>query len=139
MPRNGFPGAVTWMPAACTRSITALQLEASANAPWTRTTVRGARDVCSDTRAPSLVGIDVDDGVGKRFRCFLWKVVADSALDRAVRIPARELAGVGTRVGVRGSVRVALERDRRHGDHGLLRQAVAPGRRIPPRLRRVRG
>src|SRR5829696_7283909 len=48
------------MPAACRRSITPLQLEASANAPWTRTTVRGALDACSDTRAPSLVGIDVD-------------------------------------------------------------------------------
>src|SRR5215217_6563538 len=90
MPRNGFAGAVTWMPAACRRSITALQLEASAKAPWTRTTVRGARDVCSDTRAPSLVGIDFEGGVGKRSLRSLRDVVADAALDRAVRIPGRE-------------------------------------------------
>src|SRR5215211_1689341 len=91
MPRNGFAGAVTWMPAACRRSITPLQLEASANAPWTRTTVRGALDGCSGTRVlSSSVGIDFDDGVGKRSLRFLRDVVADAALDRAVRIPGRE-------------------------------------------------
>src|SRR5215211_5840867 len=97
MPRNGFAGAATWMRAVCRRSITPFQLEASANAPWTRTTVRGPLDGCSDMRAPSLVGIDFDDGTSKRFWCFLWKVVADAAPDRAVRISARELAGIGIR------------------------------------------
>src|SRR5215210_2285381 len=39
MPRSGFGGAVTWTPSACSRSITSFQLEASAKAPCTRTTV----------------------------------------------------------------------------------------------------
>src|SRR5215203_3148376 len=39
MPRSGFAGAVTCTPSACSRSITPFQLEASAKAPCTRTTV----------------------------------------------------------------------------------------------------
>jgi hypothetical protein len=39
MPRSGFGGAVTCIPAAWRRSTTPFQLEASANAPWTSTTV----------------------------------------------------------------------------------------------------
>ena len=42
MPRSGFAGAVTAKPAAWRRSTTPFQLEASAKAPWTRTTVRRA-------------------------------------------------------------------------------------------------
>ena len=41
MPRRGFGGAVTWIPAAWRSSMTPFQLEASAKAPWTRTTVSG--------------------------------------------------------------------------------------------------
>src|ERR687890_2162327 len=39
MPRSGFGGAVTWTRSACSRSMTSFQLEASAKAPCTRTTV----------------------------------------------------------------------------------------------------
>jgi hypothetical protein len=38
-PRSGIAGAVTGTPLACTRSITPFQLEPSANAPCTNTTV----------------------------------------------------------------------------------------------------
>src|SRR4029453_915110 len=116
-PRSGIAGAVTWIPAACRRPITPFQLDPSANAPWTRTTVGvSVLGVASDTRAPSLVGVDVDDSLRKSFGCFLWEVVADAALERPVLVAARELAGVGARVGVRGAVGVAFEGDRRHGD-----------------------
>jgi hypothetical protein len=87
MPRNGFGGAATCMPAACRRSITPFQLDESAKAPWTSTTVIGEElAVGSDMRTPSLVVVDVDDSVGKSFRSFLRKVVADAALDRTVRV-----------------------------------------------------
>ena len=39
MPRRGFAGAVTCTPSACSRLITSFQLEPSAKAPCTRTTV----------------------------------------------------------------------------------------------------
>src|SRR5688500_5910514 len=39
MPRSGFAGAVTCSPSACSRFITSFQLEPSAKAPCTRTTV----------------------------------------------------------------------------------------------------
>src|SRR5918995_2341553 len=39
MPRSGFAGAVTCIPSACNRSTTSFQLEPSAKAPCTRTTV----------------------------------------------------------------------------------------------------
>src|SRR3954469_1355135 len=49
IPRRGFAGALTATPSACRRSITPFQLEASANAPCTRTTVG---DIASDMRVP---------------------------------------------------------------------------------------
>ena len=55
MPRSGFGAAVTWMPAAWRRSMTPFQLDESAKAPWTRTTVSGALEVASDMRAPYWV------------------------------------------------------------------------------------
>ena len=39
IPRSWFAGAVTVTPAACSSAITPDQLDASAKAPWTRTTV----------------------------------------------------------------------------------------------------
>src|SRR5918997_3137583 len=39
MPRSGLAGAVTCTPSACSRLITSFQLEPSAQAPCTRTTV----------------------------------------------------------------------------------------------------
>jgi hypothetical protein len=53
MPRKGFGTAVTWLPAAWKISMTPSQLDESAKAPWTRTTVSGALKVASDMRAPS--------------------------------------------------------------------------------------
>jgi hypothetical protein len=65
--------------------MTPFQLEASAKAPWTRTTVRSVFSVAvSDTRAPSLVGVDLDDSFGERLGSFLRKVVPDAILDRPV-------------------------------------------------------
>src|SRR4029453_2258445 len=117
MPRSGFAGAVTCSPAACRCSMTPVQLEAAAKAPWTRTTVRGAVSVAvADMRAPWLVGTNVDDSFGEGFRSFLRKVVSDAALDHSVRIFARELLGVDTRLGMWRTVGVALEGDRGHGD-----------------------
>src|SRR4051794_17263259 len=49
IPRSGFAGALTATPFACRRSITPFQLEASANAPCTNTTVG---DVASNMRVP---------------------------------------------------------------------------------------
>src|SRR3954453_14033599 len=98
MPRKGFGAALTWTPAACRRSTTPSQLEESAKAPCTRTTVSGAAPVAvSDMRAPSSVGVDVDDRPGKRLRSFLGQVVSDATLDRPVRVLAGEFAGVGAR------------------------------------------
>src|SRR4051812_48036046 len=64
MPRSGLAGAMTAIPCACSSSITPLQLEPSANAPWTRTTVRGAAavGVASVTNEPSCV-LAADDPV----------------------------------------------------------------------------
>ncbi len=50
--RSGFAGAVTRMPLACNRVITPFQLDASANAPWTSTTVAVSVVVGSDMSAP---------------------------------------------------------------------------------------
>ena len=52
MPRSGFAGAVTCTPLACSRSITPFQLEPSANAPCTSTTVGELDGVGSDMDAP---------------------------------------------------------------------------------------
>src|SRR6476646_214601 len=48
IPRSGLAGAVTWTPFASNRSITPLQLDASANAPCTSTTVGKLWLVSSD-------------------------------------------------------------------------------------------
>jgi hypothetical protein len=55
MPRKGFGAAVTLIPAAWRRSMTPVQLDESAKAPWTRTTVSGALEVASAMRAPYSV------------------------------------------------------------------------------------
>src|SRR5215213_10099760 len=141
MPRSGFGGAVTWIPAAWRRWMTPFQLEASAKAPWTSTTVSGAWSVVAGgMTAPLLGGGDLEDRVGERFGGFLGKVVADAALDGPVRIGASELPGIGTGVRMGGAVGVALQGDGRHPDHRplgepLLQLAVlglAVGQPQPP-------
>src|SRR4051794_18912116 len=64
------------------------------------------------------------DGIGERLRGLLREVVADAALDGAVRVAARELPGIGARVRVRRPVGVALEGDRRHRDPGCFGEAL---------------
>ena len=65
--------------------MTPFQLDASVNAPWTRTTVSGAVwRVVLTYEFPCLVGVDVDNGLGERFRGFLGKVVSDAAIDCSV-------------------------------------------------------
>src|SRR6266511_3593027 len=121
MPRSGLAGAVTWIPAAWSCSMTPFQLEASAKAPWTSTTVSGAGSVVAGgMTAPWLVGVDLDDSVGERFWGFLGKVVPDAALDGPVRIGSRELPGIGARVRMGGAVGVAFQCDGRDTDHRPL-------------------
>src|SRR4029453_5412910 len=141
MPRSGFGAAVTWMPAAWRRSMTPFQLEESAKAPWTSTTVSGAWSLVAwDMRAPLLGGVDLDDGVGERLGGFLGKVVADAALDGPMRIGAGKLAGIGAGVRMRGAVGVAFEGDGGHADHRpvgelllqLLVVGLAVGQAEPP-------
>jgi hypothetical protein len=67
-----------------------------------------------------LRGADLENGVGKRVRGFLWEVVSDASLDGPVRIRVRELRGTGTWIRMGRTVGVALERDRGHGDDGAL-------------------
>src|SRR5215208_5939894 len=55
MPRSGFAGAVTCIPSACNRSTTSFQLEASAKAPCTRTTVGWDASCGFSLKSSSLV------------------------------------------------------------------------------------
>src|SRR6476646_4153722 len=48
MPRSGLAAATTWTPFACSRSMTPAQLELSAKAPCTNTTVGADVGVVSD-------------------------------------------------------------------------------------------
>src|SRR5262249_27002795 len=61
--------------------------------------------------------IDVHDSLGKRLRRFLWQIVPDATTDGPVLVYAREFLGITTRVRVRSTIGVALERDGRDGDH----------------------
>src|SRR4051812_19854107 len=79
IPRSGFAGAVACTPSACSRSITPFQLEASAKAPCTSTTVGElAVRVVSDMCVPFAWQLSVDDrdewlslfdDIGGEFRC----------------------------------------------------------------------
>src|SRR3954453_1585688 len=122
MPRNGFGGAVTGMPAAWRRSMTPSQLDESAKAPWTSTTVSGALEVVSDIETSLLGVVDVDHGLRERLRRLLRQVVADAAGESSMQVRARELPRVGAGVRMRRAVGVAFERDRRDGDLGRLGQ-----------------
>src|ERR1700750_2915698 len=71
MPRSGLAAATTGTPAACSRSMTPAQLELSANAPCTSTTVNEEGDVVSDmvmapcsriSSSPSSPGSDIAPG-----------------------------------------------------------------------------
>src|SRR5689334_13228019 len=68
--------------------------------------------------------IDVDDRLRKRLRRFLREVVTDAALHHPVFVAAREFLRIRARVGVRRTICIAFERDRRRRDHGSLRQLV---------------
>ena len=60
--------------------------------------------------------VDLFDRMDEVERCLLRQVVADAAGECPVRVLARETRGVVGRFGVRRTVRVAFERDRRHAD-----------------------
>src|SRR4029450_381271 len=91
MPRSGFGGAVTWIPAAWRRSMTPFQLEASAKAPWTSTTVSGPWSVVAGGMRPPR---RVDSMTALRTLWLAGKVVADAALDHPMRRgPENSLAG----------------------------------------------
>src|SRR6187200_352425 len=117
MPRSGFGGATTCTPSFCRRSTTPFQLDASAKAPCTSTTVRESLlEFASAIRAPYLVDVDFDDCFGKGLRSLLREVVTDASCDGPVGIPAGELLRVGVRVRMRRAVGIAFEGDRRNGD-----------------------
>src|SRR5215207_8863395 len=60
------------------------------------------------------VGRNVDDGLGKVPRSFLREVVSDAAGDVPVLVLAGKPLRIGTRIGVRSPIRIALERNGRH-------------------------
>ena len=66
----------------------------------------------------------VDDGLRKRLGRFLWKVVTDASLDEPMRILPGEFLGIGARIGMRRTVRVAFERYRGNGDRRKFRKAL---------------
>src|SRR5215470_608484 len=72
------------------------------------------------TRAARSESIDVDHCLRKSLRGFLRKVVPDAAADEPMLVFARELLGVGFGRWVGCAIRIALERDRGHGDDGRL-------------------
>src|SRR5215472_5153331 len=69
--------------------------------------------VCARSR--STCG-DFDDGFRKGLRSFLRQIVSDAALDRPMRISAREFLRVGLRLRMRGSVGIPFKGDGRHRD-----------------------
>src|SRR5919106_6027865 len=63
------------------------------------------------------VPVDVENCLGKGLRRFLRQIMSDAALDRPVRILGRKFLGIRTGVRTRRTVSIALQGNRRHGDH----------------------
>src|SRR5277367_6688597 len=76
------------------------------------TRYRGRQDGCWRRSLPG----DVDARFGEGVRSLLRQIVPDAALDEPMRVFARELLGVGTRVRVSRAIGVGFESDRGHGD-----------------------
>src|SRR5215216_4894490 len=90
MPRSGLGGQVTATPAACSRSITPFQPEASAKAPCTSATVRGPRlssCVVSIMVFPSLV-VTTDDRTREEAPCAATRDIPRPATATAAAAPA---------------------------------------------------
>src|SRR5215471_8151860 len=102
MPRRGLAGAITGTPCARRSGITPLQLEASAKAPWTRTTV--GRAVVS-----SVAAIFTFIGFSAAVRSSVGKVCAEtrSALASPAAIPSAPAARMARRLS--GTVRVLAQ------------------------------
>jgi hypothetical protein len=66
------------------------------------------------------VSIDVDHGLGKVFRGFLGQIVSDAAADQAMRVFACEFLRVGTAIGMRRAVAIALKCDSGDSDRRRL-------------------
>src|SRR5918995_4391496 len=66
----------------------------------------------------SVLGGDVEDGLGEGLRSFLRQVVPDAARDVPVLVLAGKPLRIGTGMRVRSAVRIAFERDGRHPDGG---------------------
>src|SRR5262249_49473640 len=58
----------------------------------------------------------INNSLGKGSWSLLRQIVSDAALDDPVRILVRKFRRVGARVGMRSSVGVTFQRNRRHGD-----------------------
>src|SRR5215510_10241773 len=81
---------MTCMPFACSRSMTPFQLEASANAPWTRTMVG---EPSSDMRGFSTAvgGKELSQRRGDLVGCLLGEPVADAGDDEPLDVVGGEL------------------------------------------------
>src|SRR6516164_738817 len=79
--------------------------------------------VLSRTALPSKAS-NVDDGLGKGLRGFLWQIVTHPTIDRAVRIISRKFLGVSGGFGVWCTIGIAFERDGGYRDVGPCRQVL---------------
>ena len=64
----------------------------------------------------SVFSGNVDDGLGKSPRGFLWQNVPNAACDVPVLIPAGELLRIGTGIGMWGTIRITFQSDGWHRD-----------------------
>src|SRR5215813_3695372 len=75
-------------------------------------------------RLRASITVDFGDSLGKGLRRFLRQIVPDAALDKSVRILAREFLRVRTRLGTRRTVGITLKGNRRYGDHRKFRKPL---------------
>src|SRR5215217_9051790 len=88
IPRRGLAGAVTATPAASSRSTTPFQLEASAKAPYTSTTVNGAVVGVASVMIDSSGVVTTDGPTGEAAPCTASRDTPRPAAATATAEPA---------------------------------------------------
>src|SRR4051812_44059539 len=83
-------------------------------------TRRAAASVFSRFRKP----VRLDDRFGEGAGRLLRQVMADATGESAMRVASGKLLRVGAGIQMRGAIRVAFERDRRHRDGRKLRELL---------------